>query len=334
MLGVVADSIKQIECALIPEGGLRPVRSVGCELGDFGGDASAGCGLEFRFGSPLFVVVEGLLKQTGLLTNISGDFESVPQAGTAGTKNLPGALDKLFGNAGIFPLADLLTTSVQILTKRGPKVCSRLHDNRMGRFWRGVEENRTGGNTISFFIEIFEPGAIRRGMMLVNESRRAERGVDLSELEVEGIELFINFLRLLGLPKSIGEIYGLLFVSAEALSMEDLMTRLNLSLGSASQGLRVLRSLGAVKVVYEPGDRRDYYTADLELSKFATVFLQEKVLPHLQRAAVRLERMEKLAGEMPEGKRKATRIRIEQLRHWVEKGNSLLPWVMKFLVTK
>jgi hypothetical protein len=54
----------------------------------------------------------------------------------------------------------------------------------------------------------------------------------------------------------------------------------------------------------------------------------------LQRAAVRLERMEKLAGEMPEGKRKATRIRIEQLRHWVEKGNSLLPWVMKFLVTK
>ncbi len=154
----------------------------------------------------------------------------------------------------------------------------------------------------------------------------------LTELEVEGIELFINFLRLLGLPKSIGEIYGLLFVSSEALSMEDLMTRLNLSLGSASQGLRVLRSLGAVKVVYEPGDRRDFYTADLELSKFATVFLKEKVLPHLERAAVRLERMEKLAADLPEGRRKAARIRIEQLRHWVEKGNSLLPWVMKFLV--
>lgn len=170
-------------------------------------------------------------------------------------------------------------------------------------------------------------------MLVASQSRRGEKGADLTPLEVEGIELFINFLRLVGLPKSIGEIYGLLFVSPRALPMDELMTRLGLSLGSASQGLRVLRSLGAVKLVYEPGDRRDFYTADLELSKFATVFLQEKVVPHLERAAVRLEKMERLAAEMPEGERKATRQRIARLRHWVEKGNSLLPWVMKFLVT-
>ena len=40
----------------------------------------------------------------------------------------------------------------------------------------------------------------------------------LSDLEVESIEMFINFLRLLGWPKSVGEIYGLLFVSAGPLA--------------------------------------------------------------------------------------------------------------------
>ena len=42
----------------------------------------------------------------------------------------------------------------------------------------------------------------------------------LSELEIEAIEMFINFLRIIGLQKSVGEIYGLLFVSSKPLSMD------------------------------------------------------------------------------------------------------------------
>jgi hypothetical protein len=38
----------------------------------------------------------------------------------------------------------------------------------------------------------------------------------LSELEIESIELFIGFFKLIGLQKSVGEIYGLLFVSPRA----------------------------------------------------------------------------------------------------------------------
>ena len=72
-------------------------------------------------------------------------------------------------------------------------------------------------------------------------------------LEIEAIEMFINFLRIIGLQKSIGEIYGLLFVSAKPLSMDDIMNRLDISLGAASQGLKLLRGLGAVKAVYSPG---------------------------------------------------------------------------------
>ncbi|MBJ7259883.1 MAG: hypothetical protein JHD33_10130, partial [Chthoniobacterales bacterium] len=93
----------------------------------------------------------------------------------------------------------------------------------------------------------------------------------LTELEAEAIEMFINFLRLIGLPKSVGEIYGLLFVAPRSMAMDAIMKRLGISLGAASQGLKLLRSFGAVRVVYERGDRRDHYVADLELSRFATV---------------------------------------------------------------
>jgi len=155
----------------------------------------------------------------------------------------------------------------------------------------------------------------------------------LSALEIEAIELFINFLKLIGLPKSVGEIYGLLFVSSVPLSMEDLMGRLRISLGAASQGLKILRAVGAVKVVYAPGERRDHYVADLELSKFAAAFIKEELTPRMDRALERVRRMEDLAGGMKASERKSAFQRIERLKHWMERGQKMMPWILRFLVS-
>jgi len=154
----------------------------------------------------------------------------------------------------------------------------------------------------------------------------------LSDLDVESIELFIGFFKLIGLQKSVGEIYGLLFVSSRALAMDDIVRRLGISLGAASQGLKVLRSVGAVKSVYMPGDRRDHYVADLELSKFASAFIQEELRPKLDRALERIGTMQNLANEMEPEDRSAAGERLERLKHWLERGESMLPWLLKFLV--
>lgn len=159
-----------------------------------------------------------------------------------------------------------------------------------------------------------------------------EGASQLSELEIEAIEMFINFLKLIGLPKSVGEIYGLLFVSTKPLTMEDLMDRLKISLGAASQGLKLLRSVGAVKVVYTPGERKDHYVADLELSKFATAFIKEELNPRMDRALERIRRMEKLAETMSPEERKASFEKIERLKHWMVRGQKMMPWILKFLV--
>jgi DNA-binding transcriptional regulator GbsR (MarR family) len=148
---------------------------------------------------------------------------------------------------------------------------------------------------------------------------------------MEAIEMFINFFRLLGLPKSIGEIYGLLFVSPRPLTMDDLMTRLDISLGAASQGLKTLRSFGAVKAVYSPGERRDHFVADLELSRFASSFIKEQILPKLELASARVERMEAALGELPDAERRETKSRIDELSRWLKRGRTMLPVALKLL---
>jgi len=160
----------------------------------------------------------------------------------------------------------------------------------------------------------------------------SEVGVSaLTELEVEAIEMFINFLRLIGLPKSVGEIYGLLFVAPRPMAMDEIMTRLGISLGAASQGLKLLRSFGAVRVVYERGDRRDHYVADLELSRFATVFIKEELQPRIDTADERIRRMEEALVNLSPEERRATAQRIERLKHWLDKGRKILPWLIRFM---
>jgi DNA-binding transcriptional regulator GbsR (MarR family) len=153
----------------------------------------------------------------------------------------------------------------------------------------------------------------------------------LTDLEVESIEMFINFLRLLGWPKSVGEIYGLLFVSAQPLAMDDIMGRLDMSLGAASQGLKLLREFGAVRTVYMPGARKDHYIASGELSRFATSYIEEELLPRIRTAQERIKRMERMMESMPEADRQTPAERIDRLQYWLGKGQKVVPWLVRFL---
>jgi DNA-binding transcriptional regulator GbsR (MarR family) len=167
--------------------------------------------------------------------------------------------------------------------------------------------------------------------MSVNHDIMA-KDAGLSELEIEAIDLFISLMKLIGLPKSVGEIYGLLFVSEDPLNAEQITDRLQISTGATSQGLKLLRSFGAVRSVYVPGDRRDHFSADLDLSTFASAFIREELNPRLENAGDRIKRMESLALELEGEERAAAFKRIERLRHWMERGRKMMPWLLKFLV--
>src|ERR1700729_2801704 len=114
-----------------------------------------------------------------------------------------------------------------------------------------------------------------------------EAALPLSEFELESIDLFIHSVQALGLPRSIGEIYGFLFAQPRPQPMEILIRRLGISVGSASQGLKFLKNIGAVKMTLHPGDRREFFSAQTELRKLVVGLIKERIQPHLDNGEAR-----------------------------------------------
>src|SRR5277367_4842844 len=113
----------------------------------------------------------------------------------------------------------------------------------------------------------------------------------LKPVEVELIQLFVQFAGALGQPRSVAEIYGLLFASEKPLAMDTLIERLNLSKGSASQGLKYLQDLGAVRTIYVAADRRTHYEAVAELRNLAGRFMRQQISTRFEGGKARLDRI-------------------------------------------
>jgi DNA-binding transcriptional regulator GbsR (MarR family) len=155
----------------------------------------------------------------------------------------------------------------------------------------------------------------------------------LSALEVEVIDLFVNAVKLLGIQKSVAEIYGFLFVTPAPLPLDEIVERLQISKGSASQGLKVLRKLGAVKAVYVPGERRDHFEAETELKKLVAGFFRQELAPRMESGEARLGRLRALQVATVEGPARQDfyNERLRKLANWHSKGMAFLPLLVNLM---
>lgn len=65
-----------------------------------------------------------------------------------------------------------------------------------------------------------------------------------------------------GINRTMAQIHALLFVTGQALEVNDIMERLQISRGNASMNLRELMDWGIVRRFRAPGDRKDTYVSD------------------------------------------------------------------------
>lgn len=159
----------------------------------------------------------------------------------------------------------------------------------------------------------------------------AQPPAGLAPLEAEAVDLFVGLAQVVGLPKSVGQIYGLLYISATALSLDEVAERLDISKGSASQGLKFLRQTGAVQLWDENASRSDRYIAETGLRALASGFLKEQIEPHLESGEDRLDRLKRLAGTAPASERAHVLQRVKQLENWHRRAAGLLPLLIRFL---
>ena len=160
------------------------------------------------------------------------------------------------------------------------------------------------------------------------------------------MELFAEIVQLFGVPNSVGQIYGLLYASPAPLSFSNIIELLDISKGSASQGLQLLRSLGAICVTgpkfKELGDmqksegnaaHREYYEPELSLRKLVGGILNRQVAPFAAIGAKRLNRLLALTGHGDQ-ENKFYLERAKQLNTWRRQLKTVLPVLSALLGPK
>lgn len=105
------------------------------------------------------------------------------------------------------------------------------------------------------------------------------------ELERDLITFWVQVSSLLGYPRSIGEIFGLIFISPAPLSADDIVEKLGMSRSGAGQGLKALQDIGAIKPVHQIASRKEHYQMQTDLGVLIKLLLNARILPKLEELA-------------------------------------------------
>ena len=169
-----------------------------------------------------------------------------------------------------------------------------------------------------------------------SQSERASVS-SLIQTQREMIESCSRVCQLIGLPRSVGQIYGLLYLSVEPQSLDDMARILGVSKASASTGARQLMAWGAIKHVWVHGDRRDYFEVVLDFGDLIRRSYADFVKPKLLASGRKLkfisDRLEedRSAGLVSDTAYKLYAERLKSLSRIQCKIETVLPFAEQFL---
>ncbi len=158
-----------------------------------------------------------------------------------------------------------------------------------------------------------------------------DRPEEIVLFESQLVAFFVDAAELLGVPKSVAAIYGIVFASPEPLSFANIEARLDFSKGSISQGLRALREIGAVREVSTDKDRTELFSPDLEMRRLIQRFLEQRLDTQLEQGKKRLGGLKKSADVFTGRDQKLIMERLRKLQRWHDRTMALMPVVKAFL---
>lgn len=140
-----------------------------------------------------------------------------------------------------------------------------------------------------------------------------------------------------GINRTVGQIYALLFISAQPLTADDLTERLGVSRSNVSMGLKELSSWRLVKLSHQPGDRRDFYSAPEDVWAIFKILAEERQRREVDPTLSMLRDALLETPGSPEDKHAQERMRqmhalIEQLTDWFAEMRRLSPQMLERLM--
>jgi DNA-binding transcriptional regulator GbsR (MarR family) len=149
----------------------------------------------------------------------------------------------------------------------------------------------------------------------------------LDAIKKEFVEGMSHISRFWGLPRGVGAIFGVLYLSAEPLSLDELVTRTRLTKGAISTNVRALARLGLIHRSARLGERKDYYEAEPDFYKAIRTILGERQNAEFDRAVrsvgETLRKLESVPGSGDEAERQFILERMRALQEFFEALDSL-----------
>lgn len=117
--------------------------------------------------------------------------------------------------------------------------------------------------------------------------------------EQDFLKITSDFGEYFGLNRTVGQIYGLLFLSSEPVSLDKIVEVLKISKGGVSVNIRELERWGAVKKVWVQGSRKDFYEANADFVNVAYTRMKnrmKKMLESAEKNTADFEKKNELTG--------------------------------------
>lgn len=138
-----------------------------------------------------------------------------------------------------------------------------------------------------------------------------------------------------GFTRTMGRVFGFLFLSPRAVTQQELVEALGVSTANVSMSLKGLSRWGAVHKTYEKGDRKAHYAAETEIRKIVRNVIGGRERRTLSEAfesfteALAVFRKAARAGGLSDDERHMLE-RIEHLESVLRVSNRLLEMLLRF----
>lgn len=132
-----------------------------------------------------------------------------------------------------------------------------------------------------------------------------------------------------GINRTMAQIHALLMISAEPLSQDDIMERLNISRGNVNMNVRDLIDWGLVSRVLIPGERKEYFSAEKDIWKVATQIIKERKKRELDPMLRLLDQLENIEGDKKNKDIKQFNETINGIRRFGTQADKMLDTMVK-----
>ena len=107
-------------------------------------------------------------------------------------------------------------------------------------------------------------------------ARTSHDEAELQRAEQRVVDMVGAMMEFWGFKRPMGRMWTLLYLSPEPLSAEDLRLALSLSSGAVSMTVNDLLRWGVVRKVWVQGERKDFYTAEVQLWRMISRVFNER----------------------------------------------------------